>query len=330
MSSSAANEEWARWSCERGGRRSTTRPVVSIIVPFRNAARWLRPCLRSLVAQDFGDGSFEIVAVDNDSCDGSGEIVREFPGVRLVHEPRVGSYSARNRGVEASRGSVFAFIDADCAAHPDWLRRLVEPLEDPSVDVVLGHREPAGGSSVLSLWSHYERVKQEFVFSGRDLDLYYGHTNNMAVRRPAFGDHGPFLERPRGSDTIFVRQVAEALGEGAVAFHPDARVRHLELTGWASLLRKLFIYGRSSVFYGRIVRARPLDSVERWRVYRSAVRRQQYSATESMILLALLVVGVVAWKSGSASALLLGERSAPRTGRGRCAVVAGRGARSIG
>ncbi len=279
------------------------KPAASIIVPFRNAAQWLRPCLESLLAQDFSDGPYEIVAVDNGSGDESALIVREFHSVRLVSEPRVGSYSARNRGVEASRGSVLAFTDADCTPQHDWLRRIMAALDDPRVEIVLGHRVPASASPILALWSQYERAKGEFVFSGSLLDLYYGHTNNMAVRRSAFEDHGPFLERPRGSDTVFVRQVLDALGDQAVVFRPDARVRHLELTGSTALLRKQFIYGRSSASYGRIVDVRPLSYKERWQVFRHTVERQRYSARDAAVLLGFLVAGVVAWELGAASAL---------------------------
>ncbi len=278
--------------------------MASIIVPFRNAARWLRPCLASLLAQDFTDAHYEIVAVDNGSTDGSAAIVHEFHSVRLVSEPRVGSYAARNRGVQASRAPILAFTDADCTPRQDWLRRIMAPLDDPSVEIVLGQRIAGSESRILALWSQYERTKEEFVFSGSRLDLYYGHTNNMAVRRAVFEDHGPFFERLRGSDTILVRQVVDALGDRAVVFCPDARVRHLELTGPTALLRKLFIYGRSSVSYSRIVDARPLGYKERWQVFQHTVERQRYSALDAALLLGFLVAGVVAWAMGTGSALL--------------------------
>jgi glycosyltransferase involved in cell wall biosynthesis len=279
-------------------------PAASIIVPFRNAARWLRPCLESLIEQDCTAVSYEIVAVDNGSSDGSAAIVGEFPLVRLVSEPRVGSYSARNRGVHASRGSVLAFTDADCMPRRDWLRHIMAALEDPCIQIVLGQRVPATASRMLALWSQYERTKEEFVFSGTLAGLYYGHTNNMAVSRSVFEEHGPFLERPRGSDTVFVRQVVDALGARAVVFCPDAKVRHLELTGAAALLRKLFIYGRSSASYTRIVDARPLGYEQRWQMYRRTVERQGYSTGDAAVLLGLLGVGVVAWEMGAATSLL--------------------------
>ncbi len=283
---------------------SSRKTAVSIIVPFRDAAEWLRPCLESLLAQDFSDGLYEIVAVDNGSRDDSAAIVGEFHSVRLVSEPHAGSYAARNRGVVASCGSVLAFTDADCTPRHDWLRRIIAPLNDPSVEIVLGQRIPGSESPILALWSQYERAKEEFVFSGSMLNLYYGHTNNMAVRRSVFEELGPFVERLRGSDTVFVRKVVDALGDRAVVFCPDAKVRHLELTGPKALLRKLFIYGRSSISYSRIIDVRPLSYKERWQVFWHTVKRQQYSARDAALLLSFLVAGVVAWEMGAGSALL--------------------------
>jgi len=153
---------------------------------------------------------------------------------------------------------------------------------------------PATSSRVLALWSQYERAKETFIFSNSTLDLYYGHTNNMAVSRCAFEQYGPFLERPRGSDTVFVRRVLDGLGDRAVVFRPDATVEHLELTGSRALLRKLFIYGRSSASYGRIVDARPLTHAERWQVYRNTVAHEGRSLRDSAVLLGLLGVGVLA------------------------------------
>lgn len=283
-------------------------PRVSVIVPFRDAAQWLHSCLESLLAQEFTDQAYEIVAVDNGSRDGSSEVVREFPMVRLVHEPRIGSYAARNRGVKASRGSILAFTDADCIPQRDWLRRIMVALDDPQVKVVLGQRLPVSDSPLLALWADYEGAKEEFVFSGVAHELYYGHTNNMAVQRSVFERCGPFLERLRGSDTVFVREVVDALGCRAVVFRPDVRAHHQELTGSAALLRKLFIYGRSSAFYGQIVDARPLTYRQRWQLFRHTVQRQRYSTPRAAVLLGLLATGVAAWTLGSQSARLAPAR----------------------
>ena len=55
---------------------------VSVIIPNYNGAKFIEDCIGSLKAQEYKD--FEIIVVDNDSKDGSAELVeREYPGIRL-------------------------------------------------------------------------------------------------------------------------------------------------------------------------------------------------------------------------------------------------------
>ena len=62
---------------------------VSVILPVYNTRAYLRECLDSVLAQDVDPGSFEIVAVDDGSTDGSGEILDEYAlrHVRPRHAP---------------------------------------------------------------------------------------------------------------------------------------------------------------------------------------------------------------------------------------------------
>src|SRR2546423_9995020 len=158
-------------------------PVVSIVVPFRDASRYVGRCLRALESQLPLGGDYEIVMVDNGSTDDSAAIVARSQRARLVSEHKPGAYAARNRGVAVAGGAVIAFTDADCEPRPDWLREIAATLSDPAVAVVVGARLPAGRTRPLALVTEYERAKDDFIFASRIPDLYYGSTNNMAVRR---------------------------------------------------------------------------------------------------------------------------------------------------
>ncbi len=85
---------------------------VSIVIPNRNGAATIGPCLVAACAAR--DGRTEIVVVDDHSDDGSVDLIRTFP-VRLV---RLGSHQgvsrARNAGARAASGELLLFIDADC------------------------------------------------------------------------------------------------------------------------------------------------------------------------------------------------------------------------
>jgi glycosyltransferase involved in cell wall biosynthesis len=275
--------------------------TVSVIVPVHNTAAHLERCIAALLAQDYPREEFEVLMADNNSTDGSAGILARAQGIRALSEPKQGSYAARNRGVREARGSTLAFTDSDCVPDTGWLRAIEAGLADPAVQIVLGCRRPAPDTGLIRLLADYENKKDEHVFASRNPELYYGFTNNMAVRRSTFERHGPFVERPRGSDTIFVRRVVEGEGCGAVAYLPDMRVAHAEMAGARTYYRKVFTYGRSRQLYRHIVRTRPLSSAERLEAFRATVRDGGYSWPSAAALAALLGGGMAAWSLGSQS-----------------------------
>ncbi len=86
-------------------------PLVSVIVPARNAMPYLRDALHSIAAQQVTP--VEVVVVDGASTDGSREAALSFPHVRLLDQPGRGLAAARNLGLAAAQGDLIAFLDAD-------------------------------------------------------------------------------------------------------------------------------------------------------------------------------------------------------------------------
>ena len=85
---------------------------ISVILPFRNEAPYLKACLQSLVRQR--DVRFELVAVDDGSTDNTNDIILSYGElVRYLHQENKGAASARNAGIEASDGELIAFLDSD-------------------------------------------------------------------------------------------------------------------------------------------------------------------------------------------------------------------------
>lgn len=279
-------------------------PEISVIVPFYNAARSLELCLQCLLAQDVDERCFEIIAVNNNSDDDSVKIVRGFKGVQLINEKGQGSYAARNAAIKIASGQIIAFTDADCAPRSNWLSVLLSAFENRQTSLVLGSRNTPACTGLLALWSKYERTKECYVFSSDVMSLYYGHTNNMAVRRSVFNEQGLFHDRRRGSDTIFVRQVVAAYGVGSVVFCARMEVTHLELLRGRSVLYKLFLYGRSSWAYRTVADAQPLSFKHRWNLYRRTVNEFRLTHLESLSLFVFLAVGMMCWSAGAVTELL--------------------------
>jgi cellulose synthase/poly-beta-1,6-N-acetylglucosamine synthase-like glycosyltransferase len=106
-------------------------PFVSIIVPVYNGSRTIDALLISLLALDYPADRHEILVVDNKSTDDTRERVQRYP-VTLLEETEIqSSFAARNRGIEAARGEILAFTDADCVVEPTWLKRLLADHEEP-------------------------------------------------------------------------------------------------------------------------------------------------------------------------------------------------------
>ena len=106
---------------------------VSIVIVNWNALAYLRNCLRSIVDETRAC-TYEIIVVDNDSSDGSQEMLRsEFPNVTaLLNEQNVGFAGGNNQGMRIARGRYVLLLNPDtlvldgaidtCVAYADVLR----------------------------------------------------------------------------------------------------------------------------------------------------------------------------------------------------------------
>ena len=121
------------------------RPLVSVVIPFLNAQRFLGEAVESVLAQSFRD--WELILVDDGSSDGGERIAAEYTGrdplrIRYVtHSGRAnrGISASRNLGVEQARGEFVAFLDADDRWLPCKLERQVALLlRVPEAAMVFG------------------------------------------------------------------------------------------------------------------------------------------------------------------------------------------------
>jgi glycosyltransferase involved in cell wall biosynthesis len=280
-------------------------PRISVVVPVYNSEAHAEQCVRALLDQDYPADRYDVLLVDNESTDGSVAVIERYaPRVRLLSESKPGAYACRNRGVRESAAPVVAFTDADCAPARDWLATIAAHLADPVADVLIGRTVVGGGvSRNLQLLDGYEHAKNQYALSSGVKPMYYGRTNNMAVRRDLLVRF-PFVERRRGGDTIFVRQVVDAGSCETVRYVPQMRVDHLEIRSAFGVLRKHFIYGRSRRLYRHISHTRPLTRDERVDAFRRTLENERCSPVDAARLAALLVGGILAWNVGHVSASL--------------------------
>ncbi|MEU6663632.1 glycosyltransferase family 2 protein [Streptomyces sp. NPDC046821] len=112
---------------------------LSVIVPFYNVQQYAPDTLRSLRANARDD--FEFILVDDCSKDETPDILaraeRELPGAALVrHEKNGGLATARNTGLDASRGEYVTFLDGDDWIAPGYYEQLLAAIEGLGCDFV--------------------------------------------------------------------------------------------------------------------------------------------------------------------------------------------------
>jgi glycosyltransferase involved in cell wall biosynthesis len=107
-------------------------PLVSVITPAYNVARYIGEAIDSVIAQTQGD--FEYLVVDDGSTDETEQIVRAYAArdarTRLLSGGHRGSSTARNLGIRQARGTYIAFLDGDDRWHPQFLARSVRAMAE--------------------------------------------------------------------------------------------------------------------------------------------------------------------------------------------------------
>jgi glycosyltransferase involved in cell wall biosynthesis len=149
---------------------------ISVIIPARNDAEYLRACLAALQLQT--RPADEIVVVDNVSSDHTADVARTA-GARVVTEPVQGIPAAAAAGFDAAQGEILARLDADSLPHPDWLHRIEAHLDGPdAAGLVTGPAVFYGGNAV----ARWLGVRVYLPTYFRLMGLVLGHP-------PAFGSN---------------------------------------------------------------------------------------------------------------------------------------------
>lgn len=109
-------------------------PLVSIVTPSLNQARWLPQALASVRGQTYPQ--VEHVVVDGGSTDGTVELLERAVAVRWVSEPDRGQSHALNKGFGLARGEILGWLNADDAYEPGAVAAGVEALQESGAGLV--------------------------------------------------------------------------------------------------------------------------------------------------------------------------------------------------
>ena len=173
-------------------------PTVSLVIPCHDVLPTLPLTLAGVLSQDFVPS--ELLFLDDDSRDGTGRFLDELAGtlerprLEVIHlGHNLGLAAIRNLGLRRSKGSLVAFLDADCCPHPNWLSLLVahhaqRTAVSPTHVLTAGRLIERHRRGILAQW-RLQHLAQDPGPSVRTLPHFYG-SNFLASREHLLGIGG--------------------------------------------------------------------------------------------------------------------------------------------
>ncbi|TYL39054.1 sugar transferase-like protein [Natronococcus pandeyae] len=221
-------------------------PFVSVIIPVYNDPDGIETTLAAVVNQTYDE--YEVLPVDNASTDNTKTVIDQFATrhSELIHpleETDVqSSYAARNRGIKAATGSVFAFLDSDMSVDRTWLEDAINAFETRSCDYMGYQVNVITDEESPTVWERYE---QTFSFPIKTYleDKNFAPTCALVIRADVITSAGPFDERlVSGGDKEFGQRVHRA--GFTQCYADDVATYHPARDSWDALQSKALRIGR--------------------------------------------------------------------------------------
>jgi len=223
-------------------------PEASVLLLTKNDRSNLEQVLPRLFTQNTS-ASFEVIAVDSGSTDGSLEVLQRYP-VRVEPIPPEAFHHARTRNFAANlaKGNILVFLSQDAIpASENWLNALVANFEDPRVAAVYGRQFPRPGSSLErhdvlhTIYGEQRIVKDPAHRNGSGYRFYHFSDANAAIRRSVW-EIESFPENLKVFEDLGIAK--RILDRGwKIVYEPEAAVFHTHDHSTLGLFRRYFDIG---------------------------------------------------------------------------------------
>ena len=228
---------------------------ISVVIPTFNRRDTLEHVLPTLVQQSYPNTAFEICLSDSGSTDGTREMVEamHIPNLHFITGPNRGRSGARNRGIQAARGDIILFTDADILADQHLLE------EHAKIHAMEPHTAMVGCEvQVDTLDEYHETVahpeKRRLTHRRRHrlLPWYFYLTGNASAPREALLRVGMFDEQftGYGHEDIELGYRLQRAGL-PIRYHPEAVNYHWHPLSFEERCEKMRLSGVSTVRFYR-------------------------------------------------------------------------------
>ncbi len=289
------------------GSKMVEPPEVSVIIPAYSHCPLLERSVDHLLQQTVPPG--EIIVVHSGSDDPTPLLTGKSPIVRVIHrDERMRAGAARNIGSDFAKGKWLAFLDADVLAEEDWLERLLAAGDARPRRLIAGSIDylTTGGYWGLCLWAIEFGGVHPFL---PDYQTQGIASANLMVPAAALKEVAGFpSDFPTAEDTIVGAKLTQIGYERW--FCAAARVRHMNLPGFAHFARHLFRLGRLSAICRRVVPLQGQIAVKLWplafglfmsKFLSTTYRALRWGRGRRLLFLGLvpgILVGAVIWNAG--------------------------------
>ena len=238
------------------------KPLVSVVVPIRNEAPFIKECLEAIWTQDYGR-NLEIIVVDGMSNDGTRELLLKLAAAEnrlaIIDNPGRIFPTGVNLGIRRAKGGLVLILGGHAVLPPNYIRECVECLIKEHVDCVGGAIDSVGVGRVaegiaLAMGSPFGVGGSGFRTAGPGTRAIPTDTVPFGLfRRDVFDQIGLFNEAMvRHQDYELNYRLRKA--GGRILLLPWLRVRYYVRSGFRSLFKQYWQYG---IWKGRFLCAYP-------------------------------------------------------------------------
>jgi glycosyltransferase involved in cell wall biosynthesis len=138
-------------------------PLISIITPCLNRVKFIREAVESVLAQNYL--SFEHIIIDGGSTDGTLELFKQYPHLKVEFGQDRGMYDALNKGLKLARGEIIGFLNSDDLYAENVFASIAEKFEKQNSLAVAGealifNMSPDGETNIICNFSRVVHLGQ--------------------------------------------------------------------------------------------------------------------------------------------------------------------------